>query len=83
MSPVRSPQPCSHPTNRLPGKYSARSPRFKIGDAVMVNEQAPEEFQNRRGMIAGLDPGGGMARVNFDDGLRPATGYLRSRWLDL
>jgi hypothetical protein len=68
---------------RIGSTSPSSCPRLTVGDAVMANEKAPKDFHNRRGVIAALGPGGAVARVLFDDGLRPTTGYLRSRWLEL
>jgi hypothetical protein len=60
------------------------SRRLKVGDAVMVSEQAPEEeLRNRRCVITQIDPRGIEARVRFDDSLRPTIAKVRCHSLAL
>jgi len=53
------------------------SRRVKVGDPVMVSEQAPKDVRNRRGVITQIDPRGSEARVRFDDSLRPTIAKVR------
>ena len=59
-------------------------PRFKLGDEVMTNDHAPAGYRSRRGRITEIFVGTGDTeyRVEFEDGLRPTTGYLMAKWLE-
>jgi hypothetical protein len=57
--------------------------RFKEGAEIVANEQAPPEYRGRHGIISEVTVGGTEFRVEFDDGLRPTTGYLKSEWVRL
>jgi hypothetical protein len=56
--------------------------RFKVGDLVMANSKAPGDYRGRRGHITEVSTDDAEFRVEFEDGLRPTTGYLLARWLD-
>lgn len=58
-------------------------PRLNEGDLVVANPQAPADYRGRRGVISEVTVGGTEFRVEFDDGVRPTTGYLRAEWLKL
>jgi hypothetical protein len=57
-------------------------PRFTVGDAVMANSHAPGNYRDRRGHVTEVAADGTECRIEFEDGLRPTTGYLPARWLD-
>lgn len=59
-----------------------RTQRFKVGDQVMTNGKAPGKYRGRRGLITEVSPGGLECRVEFEDGVPPASGYLLARWLE-
>ena len=59
------------------------APRFGEGDLVIANNQAPTEYRGRRGVITEVTVGGTEFRVEFEDGVRPTTGYMKSEWLSL
>jgi hypothetical protein len=54
-----------------------------VGSRVQVNDQAPAEYKSREGFVTELGPGQSEYRVEFDDGLKPTTGYLTAGWLDV
>ncbi len=55
---------------------------FKMGDLVTTNGKAPAGYRGRRGRITETMPSGHECRVEFEDGLLPATGYLMTYWLE-
>ena len=57
--------------------------RFKEGDLVIVNRRAPAEYRGRRGIITEVTTGETEFRVEFDDSVRPTTGYVKAEWLSL
>jgi hypothetical protein len=63
-------------------KKPLRKPKLSVGESARANNEAPAEYRNRIGIITELGPGRTDYRVEFEDGHRPTTGYLRSRWLD-
>lgn len=58
-----------------------RSPRFHIGDAVVPNDSAPKEYRGRPGRVTEVGISAFDYRVEFEDGLLPTTGYLKTTWL--
>ena len=54
-----------------------------IGSRVRVNDHAPSEYKSREGFVTELGPGQSEYRVEFDDGLKPTTGYLTAGWLEV
>jgi hypothetical protein len=67
-------------------RSEAREPalaQFREGDSVFVNNRAPAEYRGRRGIITEVTIGETEFRVEFDDGRRPTTGYVKSEWLGL
>jgi len=70
----------------MPVRSDIRKPavlRLSEGDLVIANTHAPAEYRGRRGLISEVTVGGTEFRVEFDDGVRPTTGYLKAEWLRL
>jgi hypothetical protein len=63
-------------------KKPGRKPKLSVGEAARANDEAPAEYRNRIGIITEFGPGRTDYRIEFEDGQRPTTGYLSSRWLD-
>lgn len=58
-----------------------RPPGFALGDRVRVRPEAPNDYRQRAGFITEIGPGRSEYRVEFDDGNRPTTGYVKAEWL--
>jgi hypothetical protein len=74
-----------HKNPRAPkshAKKPGRKPKLSVGEPARANDKAPAEYRNRFGIITELGPGRTDYRIEFEDGQRPTTGYLSSRWLD-
>ena len=56
-------------------------PEFSVGDQVRANDNAPEDYRRRTGIITEVGPGAEF-RIEFEDGRQPTTGYLISEWLN-
>src|ERR1051325_1686771 len=61
---------------------AGRPPQFEIGDPARATNKAPTDYRGRSGLITEAGPGKSEFRIEFEDGKRPTTGYLRSWWLD-
>ena len=59
-----------------------RKPKFAVGDPARANGRAPRDYRGRDGTITEIGAGRSEFRVEFEDGGRPTTGYLKSSWLD-
>jgi hypothetical protein len=59
-----------------------RNSKFAVGQYARANADAPDDYRGRTGLITESGPGESEYRVEFEDGLQPTTGYLRSWWLD-
>lgn len=49
-----------------------------------MTDRAPRDYRGRRGVITEIArPGatGAEYRIEFEDGLRPTTGYLLAKWI--
>ena len=68
---------------RAADKRVANAPvlRFAIGEDVMISSSAPSDYRLRRGVITEIGTGGTEYRVEFEDGLRPTTAYLLTKWI--
>jgi hypothetical protein len=66
--------------SRAAGK-PIRPAQFTVGDPVAVNDQAPQDYRRRVGVVTEVGPGTSECRVEFEDGRQPTTGYLASAWL--
>jgi hypothetical protein len=60
---------------------TVHTPSFAVGDIVRVSPAAPLEYKGRTAIVTEIGPGDGEYRIEFEDGNRPTTGYLKAAWL--
>lgn len=71
------------PSERVGSKNGRAWPsRFNVGDHVMTNYLAPVGYRARRGRITDIRDSEMEYLVEFEDGLRPITGFLMAKWLE-
>ena len=54
---------------------------YAVGDIVRVSSAATPDYKGRTGIVTEIGPGDGEYRIEFEDGNRPTTGYLKAAWL--
>ena len=69
------------PVDPPAGLHRTPPDRLRVGDEVIANDKAPLAYRDRRGHITEISSDGAECRVEFDDDLRPTTGYLKAKWL--
>lgn len=69
-------------SSRANGRLGGRPAKFIVGDHVVGSRTAPAIYRHRRGVIQAVGPGVQEYRVRFNDRSVPATGYVRSWWID-
>ncbi len=64
-------------------KLGRQPAAFQVGDRVRAHGHGlPLDYAGREGTVTEVDAGPSGYRVEFEDGRRPTTGYLKGEWLD-